>query len=109
MGFVDLNDMPFDVLEGTNRKVLQADNMTMLFIDREPNVVQDHSHPQEQVVFLREGRLKVSMGGEERIVEAGNAIQIPGGLQHRIETLEQSLILSVYSPARDLSALTQPT
>jgi quercetin dioxygenase-like cupin family protein len=108
MGFVDLNDMPFEVLEGTNRKVLQGENLTMLFIDREPNVVQDHSHPMEQVVFLREGRLKVTMGGEDHIVEAGNAVQIPGGLQHRIETLTQVKILSVYSPARDLSALTQP-
>lgn len=107
MGLVDLNNMPFEALEGTNRKVLQGENLTMLFLDREPNVVQDHSHPQEQVVVLMEGRLKVSMDGEEHIVEAGNAVQIPGGLQHRIETLAQSKIVSVYSPARDLSKLTK--
>jgi hypothetical protein len=40
-------------------------------------------------------------------VEAGNAIQIPGGLQHRIETLTPVKIISVYSPARDLGTLAQ--
>ena len=109
MGFVDLNGMEFDVLKGTNRKVLQGSNLTMLFLDREANVVQDHSHPQEQVVYLLEGRLKVTLEGEgTREVEAGNAVQIPGGLPHRIETLTQARIVSVYSPARDLSTMTQP-
>jgi quercetin dioxygenase-like cupin family protein len=109
MGFVDLNGMEFDVLKGTNRKVLQGENLTMLFLDREANVVQEHSHPQEQIVYLLEGRLKVSLEGEgEQEVEAGNAIQIPGGRPHRIETLAQPKIVSVYSPARDLSKLTQP-
>ncbi|HJP14296.1 MAG: cupin domain-containing protein [Nitrospinota bacterium] len=109
MGFVDLNAMEFEVKEGTNRKVLQGSNMTMQFFDRELNVVQEHSHPQEQVVYLLEGRLKVTLEGEgTREVEAGNAVQIPGGLPHRIETLTQVKVVSVYSPARDLSVPSQP-
>ncbi len=108
MGLVDLNRMDFEVLTGTNRKVLQGENLTMLFLDREANVAQDHSHPQEQVVYLAEGRLKVKMEGEDEFeVEAGNALLIPGGLQHRIETLTPVKIISVYSPARDLSTLAQ--
>jgi quercetin dioxygenase-like cupin family protein len=106
MGFVDLNHMEFEVLTGTNRKVLQGENLTMLFLEREANVVQEHSHPQEQVVYLIEGRLRVHLEGEDEIdVEAGNAVQIPGGLQHRIETLTRAKIISIYSPARDLSTL----
>lgn len=108
MGFVDLNHMEFQVLTGTKRKVLQGENLTMLFIDREANVVQDHSHPQEQVVYVLEGRLRVSLEGEDEIeVEASNAVQIPGGLQHRIETLTPVKIVSIYSPARELSSLSQ--
>lgn len=106
MPFIDLNHMEFEVLTGTNRKVLQGDNLTILFLDREANVVQEHSHPQEQVVYLMEGRLKVRLEGEgEREVEAGNAVRIPGGLPHRIETLTPVRIVSIYSPARDLSTL----
>ena len=106
MGFVDLNHMEFEVLTGTNRKVLQGENLTILFLDRDANVVQEHSHPQEQVVYLMEGRLRVRLEGEDEIeVEAGNAVQIPGGLQHRIETLTRVKIVSVYSPARDFRTL----
>ena len=109
MGFVNLNGMDAEKLTGTNRKILQGDNLTIFFLEREANVVQEHSHPQEQVVYLLEGRLKVKIEGEdENIVEAGNAVQIPGDIQHRIETLSNVRIVSIYTPARDLSTIPRP-
>ena len=109
MGFVNLNEIDSEKLTGTNRKILQGDNLTIFFLEREANVVQEHSHPQEQVVYLQEGCLKVNIEGEEEyIVEAGNAVQIPGDIPHRIETLSDVRIVSIYSPARDLSTIPRP-
>ena len=105
MGFIDVNEMDFEKLTGTKRKILQGENLTIFFLEREANIVQEHSHPQEQVVYLLEGRLKVKIEEEENIVEAGNAVQIPGDVPHRIETLSNVKIVSIYSPARDLSSL----
>ena len=105
MGFINLNQMNFEKLTGTKRKILQGENLTIFFLDREANIVQEHSHPQEQVVYLLEGRLKVKIQEEENIVEAGNAVQIPGNVPHRIETLSSVKIVSIYSPARELSSL----
>ena len=105
MGFINLNEMAAEKLTGTNRKILQGENLTIFFLERETNVVQEHSHSQEQVVYLLEGRLKVKIEEEENIVEAGNAVQIPGDVPHRIETLSDVKIISIYSPARDLSTL----
>lgn len=105
MGFINLNEMAAEKLTGTNRKILQGENLTIFFLERETNVVQEHSHSQEQVVYLLEGRLKVKIEEEENIVEAGNAVQIPGDVPHRIETLSDVKIVSIYSPARDLSTL----
>ncbi|MED5579669.1 MAG: cupin domain-containing protein [Nitrospinota bacterium] len=105
MGFINVNEMDFEKLTGTKRKILQGENLTIFFLEREANIVQEHSHPQEQVVYLLEGRLKVKIEEEENIVEAGNAVQIPGDVPHRIETLSNVKIVSIYSPARDLSSL----
>ena len=105
MGFIDVNEMDFENVTGTKRKILQGENLTIFFLEREANIVQEHSHPQEQVVYLLEGRLKVKIEEEENIVEAGNAVQIPGDVPHRIETLSNVKIVSIYSPARDLSSL----
>ena len=105
MGFINLNEMAAEKLTGTNRKILQGENLTIFFLERETNVVQEHSHSQEQVVYLLEGRLKVKIEEEENIVEAGNAVQIPADVPHRIETLSDVKIVSIYSPARDLSTL----
>ena len=53
--------------------------------------------------------MKVKIEGEEEnIVEAGNAVQIPGDIPHRIETLSNVRIVSIYSPARDLSTIPRP-
>lgn len=105
MGFINLNEMDAEKLTGTKRKILQGENLTIFFLERETNIVQEHSHSQEQVVYLLEGRLKVKIEEEENIVEAGNAVQIPGDVPHRIETLSDVKIISIYSPARDLSTL----
>ncbi len=105
MGFINLNEMDVEKLTGTNRKILQGENLTIFFLEREANIVQEHSHPQEQVIYLLEGRLKVKIEEEENIVEAGNAVQIPGNVPHRVETLSDVKIVSIYSPARDLSTL----
>ena len=109
MGFVNLNGMDAEKLTGTNRKILQGDNLTIFFLEREANVVQEHSHPQEQVVYLLEGRLKVKIEGEdEKIVEAGNAVQITGEIPHTIQKLSKVRIVSIYTPARDLSTIPRP-
>ena len=47
------------------------------------------------------GRLRFVVGEEEREVGAGESVRIPGGVPHRVEALEDSLVLDVFAPRRE--------
>jgi quercetin dioxygenase-like cupin family protein len=54
----------------------------------------------ESIGYLVRGRMKLTIGDEERIVEAGSAWLHPRGVPHRGEALEDSLQIEVKSPPR---------
>ncbi len=66
------------------------------------SVVQEHSHPHEQMGLLVSGRLEFTIDGVTRILTPGDAWKIPGGVVHRVVTLEErSVALDVFHPVRD--------
>jgi quercetin dioxygenase-like cupin family protein len=64
-------------------------------------LVPRHEHPNEQITNLLAGRLRFVLGDEEKIVEAGATVLIPGGLPHEVEALEDSVAIDVFSPVRE--------
>ncbi|MCS6803014.1 MAG: cupin domain-containing protein [Chloroflexota bacterium] len=60
-----------------------------------------HEHDDhESIGYLVSGRMKLTIGNEERIVEAGSAWLHPPGVLHRGEALEDSVQIEVKSPPR---------
>ncbi|WP_457637959.1 cupin domain-containing protein [Oceanithermus sp.] len=62
--------------------------------------VPEHSHPEEQISFVLEGRLAFQIDGEVCEVAAGEAVHIPSGAAHAVRALEPSLVVDVFSPVR---------
>jgi quercetin dioxygenase-like cupin family protein len=60
-----------------------------------------HSHPHEQAVYVLSGRLKFAAGDAEFEVHAGQSFVVPGGMEHEASALEASVVLDVFTPARD--------
>jgi quercetin dioxygenase-like cupin family protein len=63
--------------------------------------VPEHSHPQEQVSMVEQGALKFHIAGGEQIVRAGEALAIAPDEPHSVEALEDTVVLDVFSPARE--------
>ena len=42
-----------------------------------------HHHEWEHEVYIRKGTGRVFLGGEERLIEEGDVLFIPGGLEHQ--------------------------
>jgi quercetin dioxygenase-like cupin family protein len=83
------------------RQVIHTGGMTVAHIFlRKGAVVPRHSHPNEQVSIVRAGRLLFQFDDSERIVEAGHVMEIAPGLPHRVEALEDSVALDLFTPAR---------
>jgi quercetin dioxygenase-like cupin family protein len=66
-------------------------------------VVPQHSHHNEQLTYIIEGRLRFFLGedgGEVIDVAAGEVLHIPAHVPHRAEALEDTLDVDVFHPPR---------
>lgn len=86
----------------TSRQVLHCERVTIARIGlRAGAVVARHSHPNEQITMLQHGRLRFLFDDREIIVSAGQTLQIPGGVPHRVEALQDSVAVDLFSPIRE--------
>ena len=89
---------------GVTRRVFSGSGATLAFTTLEPgHEVVPHAHPHEQIEYILAGRLRFVVGGEEAILETGDLLVVPPGVEHFGESLgdEPALALSVFSPRRD--------
>ncbi|HEV8311090.1 MAG TPA: cupin domain-containing protein [Methylomirabilota bacterium] len=47
-----------------------------------------HRHPEEQVINVLSGKLRVRVGSEERILEPGDAVLVPPDTEHEAWAVE---------------------
>jgi quercetin dioxygenase-like cupin family protein len=84
------------------RRMLNGEAMTLAEITLATGaVVPEHEHPNEQIATVLSGRLRFVVGGEEREVGPGESVLIPGGVPHRVEVLEDAVVLDVFAPRRE--------
>ncbi|MFV9507913.1 MAG: cupin domain-containing protein [Oscillochloridaceae bacterium umkhey_bin13] len=59
-----------------------------------------HQHPQEQISYVVRGRLRFHLGDSVTEAGPGMAVAIPGDTPHAVETIEESLVIDTFVPAR---------
>jgi quercetin dioxygenase-like cupin family protein len=66
------------------------------------SVVGEHAHPNEQMGLVVSGRVRFSIGDEEKTLGPGDIFCVPGGVVHKVVTLEEpARVLDVFYPIRD--------
>jgi quercetin dioxygenase-like cupin family protein len=60
-----------------------------------------HRHPQEQIVHILEGRMKLIVDGRPHELSTGDSFYLPGDIPHAVETIEATRVLDTFSPPRD--------
>jgi len=96
-------DEPIEALgTGIGRRMVNGEAMTLAQITiATGTVVPSHEHPNEQIATVVSGRLRFVVGSEEREVGPGESVLIPGGVPHRVEALEDSVVLDAFAPRRE--------
>jgi unsaturated pyranuronate lyase len=96
-------DEPIEQLNaGIGRQMLNGDGMTIARITLAAGaVVPDHQHENEQIATVVSGRLRFVVGDDEREVSAGESVLIQRNVPHRVEALEQSVVLDAFAPRRE--------
>ena len=65
------------------------------------SIMPEHQHPQEQIMHIISGRMKVNAGGDSRELGPGESFYLAGNVPHGVETLEKTIVLDTFSPPRD--------
>jgi quercetin dioxygenase-like cupin family protein len=91
------------IFPGVHIRTAAAERTMMSVVDIEPHaVVEEHSHPHEQVGMLLAGKAIFYIGGEEKTLQAGDLYRIPGGVKHKVVALEEPVkAIDLFCPVRE--------
>jgi quercetin dioxygenase-like cupin family protein len=76
--------------------------MSFTVVELAPHsVVAEHQHPNEQIGIVLQGSLTFTIGGETRLIRAGDTYNIPGGVPHdAVAGPDGTVVIDVFSPVR---------
>jgi quercetin dioxygenase-like cupin family protein len=91
------------IFPGVTIHTCSAEKMMLSYVELAPHaVVQEHSHPHEQVGMVLEGRARFIIGGEEKVLAKGDMYRIPGNVKHRVVALDEPVAaLDIFQPIRE--------
>ena len=104
MPFVDSTELSTrERLPGWTSRVFHSDNLTFAYYEIAADAVplHEHHHPQEEVWYVIEGKLAVTIDGVEQVAGPGCAAVIPPDTPHSARALSACRAIVVDYPLRD--------
>ena len=102
--FVDKKDCTHHcIFPGVEIFTACGEQMMLSLVEMEPlAVVEEHSHPHEQITLVEKGRVLFTIEGQEREVAAGDVLHFPPGVRHGATILdEEAILIDIFSPVRE--------
>lgn len=92
-----------DLGDGITRQILGfgPEIMVVRVWFEEGAVGQVHAHRHSQSTYVESGKFEVFVGGEKRILEAGDGFYIAPHLDHGAVCLEAGVLIDTFSPLRE--------
>ena len=100
----DWSKIPVErIEEGIERQMVVGQNVMLCRFRFAPFVITPaHSHRHEQMTLIVQGKVKFTLGNEERIVSAGDVLHFPPDFWHGATMLDEEVILiDIFSPIRE--------
>jgi len=104
------NNPWIEMVEGVQRRTtVSGPAMSQMVVRLEAGShLPEHRHPQEQIVHVVQGRLRLNIAGERHEVGAGESFYLAGDVPHSVDVLAEALVVDTFSPPRaDLLAQDQ--
>lgn len=102
MGFYDWDSMTAEEITGLYlRKVAIGENITVAKVEvKEGAITISHSHENEEVILVLEGSWRFHLPSGPVTLSANQMLNIPPGVEHSSEALEDTVALDICAPAR---------
>ena len=97
------NENPWiNICPGIKRQTLTSGKtMYQMLATLEPgSKMPAHQHPQEQIVHILSGRMKLIVDGTPHEMTAGDSFYLASNVSHGVETLSATRVLDTFSPPR---------
>lgn len=92
-----------EVAEGIQRQFVGYDSQIMMvkvkFEKGSIGYIHDHYH--SQATYVAKGKFKVTIDGEDKVLQEGDGFYIPPNVPHGAECLEEGMLIDVFSPLRE--------
>lgn len=90
-----------ELAPGVRGHYVHGQQMTFGHVTLEPgSVVPAHSHPNEQITYILEGQLHMTIGGIDCLLEPGMYYVIHAGVVHSARALTLCKLVDVFNPVR---------
>ena len=84
-----------------DRRYINTGRVTLAqFHLKKGGVVPRHSHENEQITTVLQGRLRFVLDDGDIVVGTGETISLDSGVAHEVEVLEDAIALDVFAPVR---------
>jgi quercetin dioxygenase-like cupin family protein len=92
-----------EVFPGVVVRTCWGDRLMLSYVNLLPHaVVEEHSHPHEQMGLVLKGRARFIIGGVEKVLGPGDWYLAPGNVRHKVIVLDEPCqVLDVFSPPRE--------
>jgi quercetin dioxygenase-like cupin family protein len=91
-----------DLGDGVTRKLLaHAGGLMQVAVAFQRGAVgSPHSHPHEQLTYVLSGVFEFTVGGETKVVRAGDTIYKKPNVVHGCRCIEEGVLLDTFTPQR---------
>lgn len=88
--------------EGVQRKILAYTDELMCVENHfvKGGVGALHNHPHTQITYVVSGAFEFEIGGEKKVVRAGDTMLKKDGVVHGCVCLEEGILLDIFTPMR---------
>ena len=91
-----------EIIPGYRGRFILSERMTAAYWEIAAGAqMQEHSHPQEQIVNMQEGRFDLTVDGTVHRLNPGDVVVIPPDVPHSGMAITDCRILDVWSPVRE--------
>jgi len=100
---MNLIDLPSrEIMPGFHGKLIHTQHMSLVFweVDKEAYLPL-HSHSNEQVVHVVEGKFELTLDGTTSVHEKGAIVVIPPHVPHEGRALTSCKLIDIFSPVRE--------
>ena len=98
--FYDLSKVEEQDMPGRKRRLVVGENVMLVYVEREAGTTQEHTHDNEQLVYLQKGKALFTIDGKSQEIVAGGVVHIPAGVPHGLEAHTPITYIGIYTPPR---------